>query len=56
MLYLKAVLSGIIAVIATELLTIWWLFRPWSSQKAIGIDALFAVMKASLVTPSPGYW
>jgi hypothetical protein len=53
MLYVKAILSGMTAIIATELLTIWWWLRPWSSQKATGIDLIFAVLKASLVHVQP---
>jgi hypothetical protein len=53
MVYVKAILSGMAAVIATELLTIWWMFRPWSSQRAIGINLIFAVLKASLVQAQP---
>jgi len=53
MLYVKAILSGMTAVIATELLTIWWVLRPWSPQKATGIDLIFAVVKASLVHAQP---
>jgi hypothetical protein len=33
MVYLKAILSGMTAVTATELLIIWWVvFRPWWSS------------------------
>ena len=53
MVYVKAILSTMAAVIATELLTIWWVFRPWSSQRAVGIAAIFAVLKASLVHVLP---
>jgi len=53
MLYVKAILSGLTAVIATELLTIWWVLRPWSSQTATGMDLIFAVLKASLVHAQP---
>jgi len=53
MVYVKAILSGMTAVIATELLTIWWVLRPWSSQKATGIELIFAVLRASLVHAQP---
>jgi hypothetical protein len=53
MLYVKAILSGMTAVIATELLTIWWVLRPWSSRRATGIDLILAVLKASLVHAQP---
>jgi hypothetical protein len=53
MVYVKAILSGLAAIIATELLTIWWTLRPWSSTKAIGIDLIVAIMKASLVHALP---
>jgi hypothetical protein len=52
MVYVKAILSGMTAVIATELLTIWWALRPWS-QKASGIELIFAVLRASLVHAQP---
>ena len=48
MVYVKAILSGMTAVIAAELLTIWWVLRPWS-QKTTGVDLIFAVLRASLV-------
>ena len=53
MVYAKAILTGMAAVIATELLTIWWVLRPWSSQKAIGMELLFSVLRASLVHAQP---
>jgi hypothetical protein len=53
MVYVKAILSGLTAIIATELLTIWWTLRPWSSAKATGVDLIFAVVKASLVQALP---
>jgi hypothetical protein len=53
MVYVKAILSGMAAVIATELLTIWWVLRPWSSQKATGLELIFAVLRASLVHAQP---
>ena len=53
MVYVKAILSGMTAVIATELLTIWWVLRPWSSQKATGMELHFSVLRASLVHPQP---
>jgi hypothetical protein len=53
MLYVKAILSGMTAVIATELLAIWWVLRPWSSQKATGIGLIFGILKASLVHAQP---
>jgi hypothetical protein len=53
MLYVKAILSGMTAVIATELLTLWWVLRPWSSQEATGISLIFTVLKASLVHAQP---
>jgi len=53
MVYVKAFLSGMTAVIATELLTIWWVLRPWS-QKTTGVDLIFAVLRASLVDASRG--
>jgi hypothetical protein len=53
MVYVKAILSAMTAVIATELLTIWWVLRPWSSSKATGIDLIFAVLRASLVHAQP---
>jgi len=55
MVYVKAFLSGMTAVIATELLTIWWVLRPWS-QKATttGAELIFAVLRASLVDASRG--
>ena len=52
MVYVKAFLSGMTAVIATELLTIWWVLRPWS-QKTTGVELIFAVLKASLVHAQP---
>ena len=52
MVYVKAILSGMTAVIATELLTLWWVLRPWS-QKATGIELIFAVLRASLVHAQP---
>jgi len=54
MVYVKAILSGMTAVIATELLTIWWVLRPWS-QKATttGAELIFAVLRASLVSAQP---
>ena len=53
MVYVKAILSGLTAIIATELLTIWWTLRPWSSARATGIDLIFAIVKASLVQVLP---
>jgi hypothetical protein len=53
MVYVKAILSGLTAIIATELLTIWWVLRPWSSQKATGIELIFALLRASLVHAQP---
>jgi hypothetical protein len=53
MVYVKAILSGLTAIIATELLTIWWTLRPWSSAKATGVDLIFAIVKASLVQALP---
>jgi hypothetical protein len=53
MVYVKAILSGMTAVIATELLTIWWVLRPWSSRNATGIELIFAVLRASLVHAQP---
>ena len=52
MVYVKAILSGMTAVIAAELLTIWWVLRPWS-QKTTGVDLIFAVLRASLVSAQP---
>jgi hypothetical protein len=50
MVYVKAMLSAMTAVIATELLTIWWVLRPWSSRATgIDLDLIFAVLRASLV-------
>ncbi len=53
MVYVKAVLSGLTAIIATEFLTIWWTLRPLPSAGAIGIDAIFAIVKASLIQTLP---
>lgn len=53
MVYVKAILSGMTAVIATELLTIWWVLRPWVPQTATGIELIFAVLRSSLVHAQP---
>lgn len=53
MVYVKAILSGLTAIFATEFLTIWWTLRPFSSARATGIDLIFAIIKASLVQALP---
>ena len=53
MVYVKAILSGLTAIIAAELLTIWWVLRPWSANTATGIDLIFAVLRASVVRAQP---
>lgn len=53
MLYVKAILSGLTAILATELLAIWWTLSPWDSAKAVGIDVIVAIVKASLVHALP---
>ena len=53
MAYVKAILSGLTAIIATELLTIWWALRPWSSARATGVGLIFAIVKASPIHALP---
>ena len=52
MVYVKAILSGMTAVIATEILTLWWVLRPWSSTQ-LDVEVLFLVLRASLVHAQP---
>jgi len=50
MAYVKAILSGIAAIIVTELLTIWWVLRP-SQAQATGIDLIIAIVRGSVLWP-----
>jgi len=48
--YFKGILSGLAAIIVTELLTIWWTIRATHS-KATGLDAIVAMLRESVFSP-----
>jgi hypothetical protein len=51
MTYVKGILSGVSAVIAADLLLIWWVLIRGSQAKATGLALMIAFLRASVVSP-----